>query len=414
MKHWIFLRYFSFLFFCHPGLLNGQELSYFIEQAEANSPELEAMRLRYDIGIEQQEAAKAIPNTEIGFGLFVSEPETRTGPQKARFSLRQMLPWFGSITARTNYAAKLAEVDYLDWSIASRKLRLKVALAYYGLQSLQQQNEILSEQHRILETIRELALAAVASGSADAVDVLQIDIRIRDLIGLQRTLNVKQEGLTYSFYQLINLPISELHFTSMELPDQLPDPVQQELGLHPELSRYDRLYNSVKAEEWVNKKSAGPNLGLGLDYVPVSERADMVIPENGKDIWMPMVSVSVPVFNTRYRSVARQIELKSSEIEASRTLRLNQLSGLLKEAQQEQMGEKIRYEVKTENLKMTSQIQQMMLAQYQSEAVDISELLRVQQLELDIALERIKALEAYLVAGARVNYLSANITLDEN
>jgi hypothetical protein len=140
----------------------------------------------------------------------------------------------------------------------------------------------------------------------------------------------------------------------------------------------------------------------------------MVIPENGKDIWMPMVSVSVPVFNTRYRSVARQIELKSSEIQASRTLRLNQLSGLLKEAQQEQMGEKIRYDVKTENLKMTSQIQEMMLAQYQSEAVDISELLRVQQLELDIALERIKALEAYLVAGARVNYLSSNITLDEN
>ena len=414
MKKQIFLLGFTCLFICNSSLLNGQELSYFIEQAEANSPELEAMRLRYDISLEQREEAKAIPNTEIGFGMFVSEPETRTGPQKARFSLRQMLPWFGSITARTNYATELAEVGYLDWTIASRKLRLQVALAYYALQSLQQKLEILSEQRRILETTRELALAAVASGSANAVDVLQIDIRIRELLGQQEALTAKQEGLTFSFYQLINLPIAEVHFTSLALPDQLPDSDQQELGLHPELVRYDRLYSSVKAEEWVNKKAAGPNLGMGLDFIPVAERTDMVIPENGKDIWMPMVSVSVPVFNTRYRSVARQIELKASEIEASRNLRLNQLSGLLKEAQQQQLAEKIRYEVQTDNLKRTSQMQEMLLGRYQSEAVDVSELLRVLHMELTIALERVSALEAYLVAGAQVNYLSANNSLSQN
>ena len=408
MRHWMLLLGLSCFFLGYSDLVFGQDLSYFIEQAEAHSPELEAMRLRYDIMAEKQEEAKALPNTEIGIGLFVSEPETRTGPQKARFSLRQMLPWFGTITARTKYAAQLTAVEYLDWTIARRKLRLRVALSYYALQSIQQQLEIISAQQRILETYRELALAAVSTGKSGAVDVLQIDIRIRELVGQQDGLSAKLNGLTFSFFRLLNLPTSEVHFTPVELPGQLPEQEQYQLGLHPELSRYDGLFASVQAEEWVNRKSAGPNLGIGLDYVPVAERTDMVILENGKDIWMPMVSVSVPVFNTRYRSITRQNELKTNEIQASRLLRQNQLEGLLKEAKQQQLAEKIRFEAQTDNLNRTRQVHEMLLAQYQSESVNLTELLRVQQLELTIAMERIKALEAYLVAGAQMNYLRAD------
>ena len=43
-------------------------------------------------------------------------------------------------------------------------------------------------------------------------------------------------------------------------------------------------------------------LGFGLDYIYVEKRPDMNFSDNGKDIIMPMVSLSIPVFNKKYKS----------------------------------------------------------------------------------------------------------------
>ena len=40
-------------------------------------------------------------------------------------------------------------------------------------------------------------------------------------------------------------------------------------------------------------------IGLGLDYINVEERPNMDFSDNGKDIVMPMVSVSIPIFNKK-------------------------------------------------------------------------------------------------------------------
>ena len=87
---------------------NAQQLQSFIQEAESNSPEIQAYNLRHNIAEEKVNEANWIPNTEFSAGYFVSEPETRTGAQRARFSAKQMLPWFGTITARENYASSMA------------------------------------------------------------------------------------------------------------------------------------------------------------------------------------------------------------------------------------------------------------------------------------------------------------------
>jgi hypothetical protein len=60
-----------------------------------------------------------------------------------------------------------------------------------------------------------------------------------------------------------------------------------------------------------------------LDYVPVSERPDMNFSDNGKDIVMPMVSISIPIFNNRYKSITKQNELRQLEITSQKEDRLN-------------------------------------------------------------------------------------------
>ena len=115
------------------AISQGQTLESYLEEAEANNPEIQAFELKYNISREKSQQADALPTMEVSAGVFVSEPETRTGAQKARFSVRQMLPWFGTLTARGDYANALAEIDYLDMVIVKRKLRLSIAQSYYAL-----------------------------------------------------------------------------------------------------------------------------------------------------------------------------------------------------------------------------------------------------------------------------------------
>ncbi len=397
----------GFAIFLQGTGLQSQSLETLIETGEANNPELQAYRLRYNLAAEKSSEAAALPDTELGAGIFVSEPETRTGAQKARFSIRQMLPWFGQITAREAYATSLAEVDYLNWVIARRKLRLDIARGYYALQSLRQQMEILRAQDRLLDSYREIALTAVETGRASAVDVLRLDIRQNDLRAKKEVLENDYQAREFSFYKLLNVPGGELDLTLAIIPDSLPAVPLPELGPHPELEKYDRLFESVSREEELNRKQSGPGLGLGLDYIPVAERTDVVLPDNGKDILMPMVSLSVPLFNTRYRSRTRQNQIRQEAIRAEETTRQNQLESLLEQTWQRLQSQRIRFLTKTDNTRRTRQAIEILLRQYQTQTVDFTDLLEMQDIELGLLLDRTEALEAYLSERAMLNYLTA-------
>ncbi|MDC6354945.1 MULTISPECIES: TolC family protein [unclassified Robiginitalea] len=392
------------------GVVSGmgaQEIRYFFELAETNNPELRALRLRHDLAGEKVNEARALPDTEIGAGVFVSEPETRTGAQVVRFSVRQMLPWFGQITARENFASSMAEVEYLDWVIARRQLRLEVAQAYYRLQALRQQIGILEQQAVLLDSYREVALAAVEAGKASAVDVLRLEIRKNDVTARSQVLENQYESGAFAFFRLINATETAIGFMVTELPGELPEPDPPVLGPHPELEKYDRLFASVAREEALNRKSAAPKIGLGLDYIPVAERTDMVIPDSGKDIVMPMVSFSFPLFRSPYKSRTRQNEFRQAALEAEENARRNRLEGMLQQAWQGQRSARVRFATLTENSQNTRQAIEILLKNYQTQQADFGDLLEMQEMELKLELERTEAFASYLSQGALVNYLVA-------
>ena len=109
---------------------NSQQLETLIDEALANSPEIQKFELQYKIASEKVNEVNTFPNTEFGVGYFISEPETRTGAQRFKVSAKQMLPWFGNITARENYIGSLAEAKYEDIVIAKRKLMASVSQSY--------------------------------------------------------------------------------------------------------------------------------------------------------------------------------------------------------------------------------------------------------------------------------------------
>ena len=115
--------------------LNGyaQDLQTFIDEAMANSPEIQKVDFQYKIASEKVQEVNSLPNTEFNFGVMAIAPEMEMPMERFRASAMQMLPWFGTISARENYASSMADAQYVEVTIAKRKLALSVAQFYYQL-----------------------------------------------------------------------------------------------------------------------------------------------------------------------------------------------------------------------------------------------------------------------------------------
>src|SRR6056300_48205 len=214
----------------------AQELQSYIQEAERNSPEIRAYNLRYNIAEEKVNESDWIPNTEFSAGYFVSEPETRTGAQRARFSATQMLPWFGTITARENYSSALADADYVDIVITKRKLALSVSQLFYRLSAITATKKVLDKSIQLLITYEKLALTSIEVGKASVVDVLKLQIRQNELQQQNEVLTEAYLGEQAAFNKLLNRNIkTEVNIIeTLLLPAEDIILVENVLGLNPE------------------------------------------------------------------------------------------------------------------------------------------------------------------------------------
>lgn len=387
--------------------MSAQSLKTYINLAEANNPEIQAYELRHEIAKEKINESNSLPNTTISAGYFVSEPETRTGAQRAKFSVSQMLPWFGTITARENYASSMAEAEFVEIVIAKRKLALEVAQLYYQLYAIRAKQKVLDENIQLLKTYERLALTSVEVGKASAVDVLRLQIRQNELQqqkevlfqqakGIQAGLNSKLDRRYDHFVQVV---------TELEIPDADLEYNYDSISENPELLKYNRLYESVVQSELLNQKERAPSIEVGLDYVPVAERTDMMPADNGKDIVMPMVSLSIPIFNNSYTSVSKQNELRQKELEAQKNERLNVLQNTFSRAISQRNQARISFETLTKNLDQAKDAEEILTKNYETGTIDFNDVLDVQELQLKFQTEQIESVQLYYGQSAIINYL---------
>lgn len=402
MKHIIFIIGFLILNFS-----NAQNLESLIEIALKNSPEIQKFELQYGIVSEKVNEVNTLPNTELGLGFFVSEPETRTGAQRFRLSARQMLPWFGNITARENYMSSLAEAKYEDIAIAKRQLITSVSQSYYNLYSNKAKQEVLVENIKLLETYKTLALTSVEVGKASAVDVLQLQIRQNELEQLKQVLEQNLLAERTRLNKFLNRDKNNaIDIEVLQIPTEDVEISTESLDLHPELIKYDKLYTSVEQSELLNLKESNPMIGFGLDYVNVQKRPEMNFTDNGKDIFMPMVSVSLPIFNNKYKSQSKQNALQQEELIAQKQERYNMLETRLEKAIRERASARINFVTQTKNLKQARDAEDILIKSYETGTIDFKDVLDIQELQLKFQINQVESVRNYFIQSAIINYLT--------
>jgi outer membrane protein TolC len=191
----------------------------------------------------------------------------------------------------------------------------------------------------------------------------------------------------------------------MDIPKEDPILEKEALTLNPELLKYDQLYESVVQSELLNQKENAPSLGFGLDYVTVSERPDMSFSDNGKDIVMPMVTLSIPIFNNKFKSVTKQNQLRQQEIELQKQERLNVLENTFAKALSQRNEARIAYTIQAKNLDQAKDAEEILIKNYETGTIDFNDVLDIQELQLKFQLNQIQSVQMYYVQSALINYV---------
>ncbi|MFB9272055.1 MULTISPECIES: TolC family protein [Flavobacteriaceae] len=391
---------------------SAQQLETFIEEALANNPAIQKFELKYSIASEKVNEVNTIPNTEFGVGYFASEPETRTGAQRFKVSAKQMIPWFGTIASRENYVRSLADATYEEIVIAKRKLITAVSQSYFKLYANKATQDVVAENIKLLETYETLALTAVEVGKASAVDVLRLQMRQNELVESQQILEQQYLAEQTAFNNLLNREneVSVTVVGTLGIPLEAIDINTENLVLHPELLQYEKRYTAIEQSELLNQKESNPLIGFGLDYINVASRPDMVFNDNGKDIIMPMLAVSIPIFNKKFKSKSKQNKLEQQEILSQKQELLNTLETLLDKAIKDRISSKISYNTQIKNLRQAKNAEEILNKSYETGTIDFNDVLDIQELQLKFQMKQIEAVNTYYVQTTIINYLTKDPT----
>ena len=386
----------------------AQEVQLLIDEALTNNPKIKKFELQYRIASEKVNEVHTLPNTEFGVGFFASEPETRTGAQRFKVSVKQMLPWFGNITAREKYVSSLAAAKYEDITIVKRKLMASVLQSYYNLATNTAKQVVLKNNIQLLKTYETLALTSVEVGKASVVAVLRLQMRTNEMQQLKRVLEQQYLSEQTHLNKLLNRDkdIGITILDAMDIPSVDFETNSEKIVFHPELLKYDKLYQSITQSEVLNQKESNPMIGFGFDYVNVAKRPDMNFGDNGKDIVMPMLTVSIPIFNNRHASKTKQNNLQQEELLAQKQDRLNALEVLLDTAINNRTSARISYETQVKNLKQAKYAEEILVKNYETGTLDFKDLLEIQELQLKFEMNIIESVNSYCVQTTIINYLT--------
>lgn len=384
----------------------GQQLETLIEEAISNSPEIQKFDLQYKIASEKVNEANSLPNTEFNAGVMAIAPEMDMPMERFKVSVMQMLPWFGTISARENYATSMANAQFVEVTIAKRKLALSVSEFYYLLYEIRAKQLVLDQNIALLETYERLALTSVEVGKASAVDVLRLQIRQNELKQEIDVLIQQNKGIQAALNSLMNRQYDKdvSVVTSLEIPEDDSFFGYESLSVNPELLKYDKLYESVEQAELLNQKESGLMIGFGVEYI--NQTNSPMITSSFKDMVMPMVSVSIPIFNNKYKSQTKQNELRKQEIQSQKEERLNVLKADLSKAISQRNQARIKFNTQANNLVQAKDAEEILIKNYETGTINFNDVLDIQELQLKFQTAQIETLKLYYVQSALINYLA--------
>lgn len=256
------------------------------------------------------------------------------------------------------------------------------------------------------------------SGSGLA-DLYRIQIEAADLKNSIELLRNREKTMIARFNSLLNRPphmavhtIEEARADTLSLPlTVLPDSIN---ARSPVLAMLDFEIEAWEARERMAKGMGLPMTGLGVSYAAIG-KSDMSTSEmNGRDMIMPMISITLPIYRKKYRAMREEAELMQEAAALSRQAAANSLQNDYYEALQMYNDAQRRKELYETQYTLASRSLELTLKAYSAATADLTDVLRIQQQALGYNLDRVRAVAGLNIAAARLNQLMASELTSQN
>lgn len=380
----------------------AQSLEDYLQLAAENNPGLKASYAEIEAAMQKIPQAKALPDPTLSASAFGYMEE-------ASFSLMQSFPWFGTLGAKEKVSVFSTEAKFQKFIDRKNRLFLELSRLYYDLYVLEKSIRFQKENRKILEDYKELALSGVESGSGSVTEVLQTEIKINETQTAIDVLKLERKAQTVHFNVLLNREKN----LEINIPDSLK--IESEAIIlnrdsvfaeHPRVEEMEKMLAASEAEEEVARKNALPDFGVGINYM-IIEEGTMMRP-SGRDVVMPMLSVSLPIFRGKYKAARQQTKFMQESYRQRILEEENALSSEFSVAVFKMEKAREMLELYQKQVQTSQKVLDLSLSAYANAGLDFEKILELKQELLKYQLAMAKAKGDYLKAKAEIDYITKN------
>jgi outer membrane protein TolC len=463
----ILLIYVSLFIISLSAYSQSDSLMVYLEIAAKNNPIVQQKFTEYQAALQKVPQVGSLPDPELNVGVFLSPMELVTGKQVADIRLMQMLPWFGVLKNAKDEMSLMAKAKFESFRETKLQVFYDVQRTWNELQKVQQSIRINEKNLEILHSLERLSLVKfkaaasvsggtpsggsvsssnsasapnssgmntmggnsgasapqtpsampaspmVSSGGSGLADIYRIQLETGELENSIALLKNQEQTIAARLNNYLNRqPLS-----TVTLPEKLDaDSLGYSLAAvsdsmlnhSPMLGMLAFEQQSLEARKTMVTKMGYPMVGLGVNYSLIKTDPEAMAPEmNGKDMVMPMVTVTLPIYRKKYKAMREEAELMKTANKQGYQATSNSLQTEYYEAIQLYQDAQRRMKLYDNQHELAEKSLNILQKSFSVSGSGLTDVLRIRQQTLDYELKKIEAISDNNTAIAWLKRLMA-------
>jgi len=389
-------------------------LAVYIAEAIRNNPALMSEYQVYQAQMANAQGAGVLSDPQLSVGLFPQAMHHVNGKQLATITIMQMFPWFGTLKAGREQMEYKAQEAYQKFREKSLSTAFNVEKQWYSILATQEKVKAVKRKRALLNDIKKVAIYLyknyTAGRDTKMSDQLRLDAedeRLKEQTeSLETQLTLQKQQFNITMHRQPNAALS--------LPDSIPLRQMPTFNWteiernNPKLAQYLAIQKAFKSQEEQTRAKGMPMIGVGLQYM-LNGKVDMpMMPNmNGKDMVMPMVSVTIPIYRKKITSAIHSAQLMERSAAYNYQSQLDALQSTYLSIEQRADDIKRKLKLYESEVSLLNRTLELMQKEYATGATSLTDILQTTRESIDYDLLKAEANAQYNTITAEAIQLLA-------
>jgi outer membrane protein TolC len=290
-----------------------------------------------------------------------------------------------------------------------------------GMQTMggNQANTGSSISNQPASTMQTGSMGSSSDGSG-LTDIYRIQIEIGELENNIALLKNQQNTVVAQFNTYLNRPVASPVFIYKNIATDslglaLVNVSDSILANNPMLGMLKFETQSIEARMKMVSRMGYPMVGLGVNYSLISKTQFPMglLSMNGKDMIMPMVTVTLPIYRKKYKAMVDEADLLKIATSQNYQAEANSLQAEYYQAIQSYQDGQRRIKLYYDQYQLASKSLDLVLKSFSTSSSSLTDVLRIRQQTLDYELKQVEAVIDFNTAVAWLKRLG-NLEISGN